>query len=252
MAWIDSAPLFLVGLAFFLIMLIGIEIGYRAWRWLRAKDGGSGGHEFLLTAALGLLSLLLGFTFSLALSRYDARRTLAVQEANAIGSMWLRAQLLRDPDKSRMSDLVRRYVDARIAWSQAASRAADLAPTQALQGQIWAVTGDVMRTEPSQPLARGLMDAVSQGFDLQAARTAARKAQIPTRVLDILVLYSVLSMMLLGSVLAAKGQRHYGATAVLLVLLTLALILILELDQPRTGAIQVSQQPLLDVKASMR
>src|SRR4051812_43090401 len=98
MDWIDTAPLGLVGLALFLILLICVEIGFRVRSAAGSAEGQIGNQEFLLSAVLGLLALLLGFTFSMALNRYDGRRDLVVQEANAIGTTWLRAQLLREPD----------------------------------------------------------------------------------------------------------------------------------------------------------
>jgi len=96
------------------------------------------------------------------------------------------------------------------------------------------------------------MEAMNGSFDLASARAAARAAHIPGRVLGILLLYAVLSMVLLGYILAANGRPHRVATGLLLVLLTLALVVILDLDRPRSGAIQVSQQPLEDLRASLQ
>ncbi|MGH6782040.1 MAG: hypothetical protein ACREB5_08045 [Sphingomonadaceae bacterium] len=256
MSWFFAAPLWFVGTAIFAALLIGVELGYRGQRFLirrrAGEDVASGGQEHLLAAVLGLLALLLGFTFSLALDRYETRRHLVVQEANAIGTAWLRTQLIDEPDRSTLSTLLRAYVDARIAYSETdspANASADLKRAGELQKRIWAVAGDVIRDDRESQLSRALIDPMNDAFDLASARTAERSAHIPGRVLGTLMLYAVLSAVMVGYILAGGGRRHRTATALTLVLLTLALVMILDLDRPRGGAIMVSQQPLEDLKA---
>ena len=256
MRWFEPAPLSLIGITFLAMLLAGVELGYRGHSWLRHAerdaDARHGGPDLLLSAVLGLLALLLGFTFSMALNRFEARRDLVLQEANAIGTTWLRAQLLEEPNRTAMLGLLRQYVDARLAWSEVDPSVAELAPTTALQAKLWTVTGAAIRGDSSHQLSRAVMEAMNGSFDLASARAAARAAHIPGRVLGILLLYAVLSMVLLGYILAANGRPHRVATGLLLVLLTLALVVILDLDRPRSGAIQVSQQPLEDLRASLQ
>lgn len=209
-------------------------------------------HDHLLTAVLGLLALLLGFTFSLALTRYEARRELVVKEANALGTTWLRAQLLEPAGKTAMSGLMRDYLDVRIAWSESESSAAVRARTAVLQQRLWAVTGQAVRSDPNPSLSRGLMDAMNESFDLASAREAARAAHIPDRVLHVMLLFAMLSAAMLGYSSAAKGRPQRIATAAVLGLLTLAMVMILDIDRPLSGAIQVSQQPLEELKRSWR
>lgn len=255
MSLLETMPLFIIGFVILAVMLAGVELGYRGHGWLQRKQSGSdvgnGGQDHLLSAVLGLLALLLGFTFSLALNRYEARRDLVLQEANAIGTTWLRTRLLEEPSRTEMSGLLRTYVDARLAWSETAHSNADLTRTNALQEKLWSVTGTAIRHDSSPQLSRAVMDAMNQSFDLASARTAARSAHIPDRVLGILLLFAALSVVMLGYILAANGKPHRIATMLLLVLLTLALIVILDLDRPRSGAIQVSQQPLEDLRISI-
>jgi hypothetical protein len=251
MAWIELTPLAVVALALFLILFASIEIGFRGYRWIATKGvRKTGGREFLLSAVLGLLALLLGFTFALSLNRYDARRNLVVQEANAIGATWLRVQLLDEPYRTDMSGALKQYADARVAWSDASS--ADLGPTQALQDRIWMAAQRLSHGGVSPVVVRQVLDPLNLAFDAQAARSAARAARIPLEVFVILVLYAALSMVMLGYILANNEDRLAAPTGMLLVLLTLAFVVILDLDSPRSGRIQVSQQPLIDVRASMR
>jgi hypothetical protein len=204
-----------------------------------------------LSAALGLLALLLGFTFSMALNRFDTRRDLVVEEANALGTTWLRIQLLNEPDRSEMSDSLRRYVDARLIWSEAADDRPTEGQTQALQDELWTAMGKALRGDSPALLTRGIMDSLNESLDLAVARKTERSAHIPDTVLVVLLLYAVLAMIMMGSVLAAGQNSHRGETALLLILLTLAHMVILDLDRPRAGAIQVSQKPMEELQRSM-
>jgi hypothetical protein len=252
MSRLETLPLTVIALAIMAALLAAATIGYRGHLWLLHRSGETEpeSDDHLLSAVLGLLALLLGFTFSLALNRYEARRDLVVQEANAIGTTWLRAQLLESPNKAAMSGLLRGYLDARLAWSEADADAATR--TMVLQQRLWAATGKAVRSEPNPQLSRALMDAMNQSFDLASARSAARLAHVPDRVLTVLLLYAVLSAAMLGYTSAAKGRPQRIATISVLVLLTLALVMILDIDRPRSGAIQVSQQPLEELKQSWR
>jgi hypothetical protein len=257
MASLEPLPLLVIGLVILLTLAGAVALGYHGKVWLQRRsapsDATKSGPDHLLAAALGLLALLLGFSFSMALNRFDTRRDLVVQEANALGTTWLRIQLLNEPDRSDMSQLLKRYVDARLIWSEAPADAdaAAESPTQALQDELWTAMGKALRGDSPALLTRGVMDSLNESLDLAAARKAVRSAHIPDTVLVVLLLYAVLSMIMMGSLLAASGQTHRGETALLLILLTLAHTVILDLDRPRTGAIQVSQQPMEELQRSM-
>lgn len=254
MSWLIEAPLTLIGLIILALLLAGMEIGYRCHGWLQKRNDGDeiATPDYLLSAMLGLLALLLGFTFSMALNRYESRRELVVQEANAIGTTWLRAQLVEGPGRDRMSQSLRRYVDARLVWSNDPSPVPSMAVTSDLQRQLWIEMRATLRAEPSTQLSRGLMDAMNESFDLASARFAARNAHIPGEVLTALLLCSVLSAMMLGYMMVGAGRRHRAATIVLLLLVGLVMLVIFDLDRPASGMIEVSQQPLIDLRASIQ
>jgi len=254
MAELGKAPLALIALVLLALLIGAMEIGRRGSGWLRSRTSSDGASQavpdHLLSAMLGLLALLLGFTFSLALTRYEARRELVVQEANAIGTTWLRAQLLEEPARSRMLPLMRAYLDARLRWSTTPVSASSLIETDHIQSALWREMGFALRHDSSSQLTRGLMDAMNESFDLASARAAARAAHIPLEVLLVLLSCALLTAALLGHVLEAR--RHHLATVTLLVLLGLALVMIADLERPVGGAIRISQQPLEDLRASMR
>lgn len=254
MDWWEIAPLWLVGLAVLALLLAAVEIGYRGRAWLsRGLGGGAGddGQNQLLAAVLGLLALLLGFTFSLSLDRYEARREFVVQEANALGTAWLRALQLEEPGRTQVTGALKGYAELRRDWSRSGADSSDDPAMSAQRARLWTAVGAALRTDSSPLLARGLMDAVNESIDLAAARAYERQSHIPDRVLGTLVLYATLSALMLGYVLAGHGRRHRIATVLTLLLLSLALVLILDLDRPTSGAIQVSQQPFDDLVAQI-
>jgi len=255
MIWMETAPLWLVAGGVFALLLVGAEAGYRGRRWLRSRERerplAADGQDHLLSAALGLLALLLGFTFSLALSRHEARRDLVLQEANALGTLWLRVQLLEEPGRSLMAPLLRAYVDERLEWSENNWESLGVRSND-IQQKLWTAMGVVLRAESVQGLSRSVMEAMNAAFDLASSRAMARATHIPDRVLQVLLLYAVLSVVMLGYIFGANWRPHRLATALLLVLLTLAIVVILDIDRPRSGAIQVSQLPMEALKESIR
>lgn len=254
MAWFDRIPLPVMAVAILAALFLATEAGFYCHRRLLKgrKEADPGSHDYLLTAALGLLALLLGFTFSLAINRYELRRDLVVQEANALGTTWLRVQLLQPPLKDQMSGLLRDYLDERLVWSNAPSTIAVTDRSVQLEKELWAATGQAMRTDPNQPFTRGLMDVMNESFDLAEARTAARAAQVPSRVMELLLVYALLSAGMLGYTAAARGRPERAPIVAVMLLLTLAMVIIMDIDRPSGGAVLVSQQPLEDLKQFWR
>jgi len=253
-------PLWLFTLLFFLALLLAREAGVRLRLRRNRQQPGEGGGEsnpgdkddgFAMTTTMGLLALLIGFTFSVALGRYDERRNLVVQEANALGTTWLRTDLLEPADARRMRDVLRRYVDARIDFAQARNAAQETeryARTVALQAELWAVLTQGIASFRDTPRASLLVTTTNQSIDLAAERYAARQDHIPVRILRMLFLFALLSAGLVGY----ERYRQPKATALLLLLFSLAVGLVLDLDLPTTGATSVPQDPMLELQRSLR
>jgi hypothetical protein len=258
--WLHVWPLWAIGVAIFAGLIVLTEIGYRGALWQRRARGltpdaaqTDAGRDFLLTAMLGLMALLLAFTFSLALSRFEARRGLVVVEANALDTAWMYAQVLREPDRAAVSSALRAYLAVRVHWSENYTGRDDRDITKQLQAKLWMVCVAAARNEPALIVSRGLTEAVSASFDAATKRLAARSAEIPDRVLHILLLYIAIAVLVLGEVAASHGNKlHRLSTWLLLLLLTLALMIILDLDRNDSGAIMVSQQPMTDLWEGLR
>lgn len=255
-AFLPDLPLPVVGVAMVAVLLLARELG--AWLYRRFVPGDAVGSTtaegYILSAVLGLLALLVAFTFSLSLSRHEMRRSLVVAEANAIGTATLRLDLLEPAARTELRGLWRDYVGARLAFGAAEDDAATgqaLDAAAAAQERLWAATVAAVRPIATTAGAATLLNPTNEAFDLAGERTAARAARVPAEVLDVLLLYCAVAAATLGYVLAGTREAHRAATGVLFTLLALSVAVILDLDRPRTGAITVSQQPMIDVAATL-
>jgi hypothetical protein len=246
----NEAPIWLLTVGLFLLLLAASEIGRR-----RSPQGGPGKEDrsqegYLVSAVLGLLALLLGFTFSLAISHYDTRRTLVVREANAIGGAYMSAQALDEPHRSRISGLLAQYVDNRLALAGSTDPGRTgrlLAVTDALHVQLWSAT--LAAVKPARdPVSASFMGAMGQILDLAVTRRAVRRAHVPKRVFLVLLVYMTVTAGLLGHVLSATMR---SALRIFLVLLTMSFLLIMDIDGPTRGGVIEVQGPMEDLKATL-
>lgn len=243
----------LVGL--FAAMIAMLELGrYLGNRRRRADpDGHSRGAGALESTILALLGLLLAFTFSGAWARFDARRALILKETNAIGTAWLRLDLLPDPARARLQDSFRRYVDMRIE----ATARADLrltAPLAALQQSIWAEAIGATHATPDARAAQLLLPALNDMFDVASARYVAVMDHPPTTIFVMLLVITLLAALLAGYGLAGGKHRHWLHIGAFVVGLSLAIYVTLDLEYPRHGLIRVDNydQLLVDLRVGMK
>lgn len=254
---LSFVPLWLLTVIFFAALLFAREVGafLRTRQNLRksrkaAATGVDEGDSFSTNTVLGLLALLIGFTFSLALGRYDERRSLVLHEANALGTTWLRTDLLERPDAERVRAVLRRYVDARVDFAKAKTAQQEVeeyARTSALQTELWAAVMAGTAPFRDTPRASLMVTTTNQSIDLAGERFAARQDHIPHRILRMLFLFAVFAAGLLGY----ERARQRTSTTLLLLLFSLAVGLVLDLDLPSTGGINVPQDPMLDLQRSV-
>lgn len=250
-ALITSTPLWflfpvLVGL-FVLCCALGAKL---RTRWANDPDERAP-DSYILSAVLGLLGLMIAFTFSMALSRYDERREMVISEANAIGTAWLRAGLIEGSGGVDLQNSLVRYAELRSRLPRQGETGAIEQRTGETQRKLWQQMKQSLGSTPP-PIAATIVNAMNEMFDIAAARKAEREAHIPGSVVEILLLYALLSAGIVGYVLGASETRHRGISFLLFVLLTLSLLLILDLDRPWRGGITVSQQPMTDLVRALK
>lgn len=243
----------------FAAMAGAIEAGHALGR-RRAVATGEATREHInaiQSAMLGLLALLLGFTFSLALQRYDARSEAVVAEANAIGTAWLRTGLLAPAAGDEMRALLRRYVDARVddgrlGVHDRAAREALAAETAALQSVLWQRAAAAVRAELPAPGPALHADAVNALIDRQGERSAALARHVPEPILWLVFATFAISGGIVGYAAGVAGHRPAAVTYVLVGLIVTLVFAILDLDRPGRGLIRVRQDAMLQLQAQVR
>lgn len=254
-AWYDLPPPLAMALLLVAGFALAAELGRLAW--LRVGDHGepgeTGDETQLLSAALLLLALLLGFTFSMALERYDDRHDQVVMEANDIGTAWLRAGLAGGEAGSALQASLAAYARTRIRRADAIEHpdvyAAAKARAAALRTVIWRQTEAAVAPLGGSAQGAALVAAVNAVLDRATSRDTAIEARVPERVLTLLIAYAAVCAFLLGYVLGAHRARHRLASLLLFILLAMTVGLILDIDRPLAGGVRVSQQALIDLVA---
>jgi hypothetical protein len=205
-------------------------------------------------ALLGFVALILAFGLTMAVGRYDARRGAVVEEANTIGTTYLRAQTLAEPMRSESMRLLTTYTDRRIALSNAVPDSAKFrrasADSQAIQRNLWALAGEAMNTSPTSSAPRLYVETLNEMIDAHTTRLAALENRIPDSVLYLQIGISALSFGVLGLYLALLG-RAVLPPLIGAVMVVVLLLVIFDLDRPHRGFISVPAGPLVAQRASM-
>jgi len=223
----------------------------------RRAEGGAdtGGESYVLSGAFGLLALLMAFAFSLAIGRYETRRLLVIEEANAIGTMATRLALLEDRQRLPLAAQLAHYAKTRAAVGRNAPEAAWQAAHEASARECGGF-GDALfaalRAMPPDTRGPVLVQAYNAMCDIATERHAARSARLPAEVLALLALYCCACSALLGFATGRADWRSGTSSVLFFALLAAAYITILDLDSPRSGAIIVPQEELDTVAKSLR
>ncbi len=251
----------LAAVCLFFGMLAFSEIGRRiglAFR-LRDPEGADMGIASAEAAMFGLLGLLIAFTFSGAASRFEARRHLVTSEANAIGTAWLRLDLLPRDTQPDLRMLFRNYVDTRAATYQdmqdVAATKTKLDRGAALQGEIWTRALAALRQPDAPAQAPMLMvPALNEMFDITTTRLMATRDHPPMIIFLLLAALSLVGAMLIGFDTSAAKTRQWLHTIVFAAIMAGAVYVILELEFPRFGLIRVDAADLvlIELRNSMR
>jgi hypothetical protein len=188
---------------------------------------------------LGLLALLLGFSFSLSNSRYDKRQSLVIDEANAIGTAILRTDLYPDSVKTPLKQAMRDYLEARIRYDDAGANRdsilASLKATDDAQEHLWKLVSNAAQFQENAVRTNQMVPALNEMFDIASTRQALLLAKVPD-----LVFFLLFALCFTGSFLIGySDEKHpeWGIVSSFLIMIGLSIYMILDLDRPRTGII---------------
>jgi ABC-type arginine transport system permease subunit len=255
MIWrLNEIVLFIGSLALFLFV---IEVSFRLGRRVKSPfDNDSKAHiGALQAAALVILALLLGFAFAMAESRFEERKGLVIEEANAIGTTFLRSRFLPELERQEMAALLQKYVSARLAFYGAGinAEALDAANHEASQlvKQMWMVTSEIAAKE-AHSLPVGLfIGSLNEVLDDNERRLAALQNHVPDTVTFLLFFVSIVALGFVAFGCGRSGQRRFAMNALFALLLAVVITVILDLDRPRRGFIRVNQDSMMRLKAAM-
>ncbi len=230
----------------FIAFKVGEILGKRHRQMAEREDRSPIGS--IVGAALGLLAFLLAFSFGLAATRFDERRTLVIDEANAIGTTYLRAGYLSEPHQRQIRNLLQEYVSVRLEALKPGKLEQGIITSEKIQDELWLQAVAVAKEDFNSPLAALFVQSLNDVIDLHSKRiNIGVHFRIPLVVWVMLYFVTLLSIGSLGYQLGLV-RTHYTAISMLLIITFSSVILLVwDLDRPQEGFIKVSQQPLLDV-----
>jgi hypothetical protein len=250
---LDFIPLWAVFIGSVLLILASMEIGqFLGGLERKRQKGGQKAHTGAIVAAsLGLLAFMLTFTFSSVTQRYDTKKALVLEESNAIGTAFLRGDLLAEPYRSGVQSLLLEYVDSRIHAVEAHDIVTGLAEAEALQQALWTQAISLTNHYPT-PVSTLFVTALNEVLDLHATRvTVGLNQRMPAIFWYALSGLTILSMMMTGYDAALEKSTRSRANVVLALAFSVVLLLIVALDRPTARISNVSQQALIDLQQNM-
>ncbi|GAA5123307.1 hypothetical protein JIN84_11230 [Luteolibacter yonseiensis] len=258
----DFIPIWLLFLGTVLIVMLSIEAGYRLGHRSHRKSGEEKESPVSAIAGsvLGLSAFLLAFTFGIVSDRYDSRKALVREEANIIGTTYLRADFLPEDDRAVAKSLLKEYVSNRIGSVESlhsgrmtpGEMEARLAKVSAIHKVLWDMAVTNARKDMNSDVAALYIDSLNSLIDIHALRIAVGlQARIPRGIWFALSCLTALGMASIGYQTGIAGSKRSIAKGVLAIAFSLVIALIASLDRPQGSYVTVSQQPLIDVLKSM-
>jgi hypothetical protein len=255
MVILDKFPLWAVYVMTVVAVLVAAEVGFRIGIWLQRRDPDS--RKTSMTGAvvgglLGLMAFLLAFSIGIVINQHNGRKAMVVEEANAVGTAYLRAGFLGEPDRTSARDLLREYVEVRLAAAddQTLFESA-MARSEEIHGQLWSIVEDnVSKGQESATMAL-FVDSINEVIDVHSLRLAAVELRLPRLLGIVLYAATVLSFLLVGIASSADGKRDLLAILLFALALVAVLMILVDLDRPQQGILTVSQTALSDLLRQM-
>lgn len=251
---LDAIPIWWILLLAIVIGLLIVEGGFRfgILRRNKALDEKEAPVAAMVAAILGLLAFMLAFTFSMAASRFDARRAAVVEEANAIGTTYLRTRLLPEPQRSETAGLLRDYVDLRASLSSPTQLKELLAHSETLHARLWDNAVAAAERLPESITIGLFVQSLNETIDLHSKRVfVGLRSRIPFAIWVALFGLTILGLASVGYQAGLAGTRRSPEMPVLTVAFAGVLFLTVDLDRGHEGLLRVNQQAITDLQQMM-
>ncbi|MCP4578373.1 MAG: hypothetical protein GY846_19040 [Deltaproteobacteria bacterium] len=250
----ETIPIYLLYFGITLFILLSFEIGFRIGKHTLARSAKdvSGALGPMVGGVLGMLAFILAFTFSMVASHHDHRKQNVLDDANAINTAYLRADLVEEPHKTEIKRLLKEYVDVRLLREPDKESVEKLMIRSAeLHNLIWAQALSASKETPGANIGL-LIRSINNMFDMHEKRlTTAIRNRIPERIWITLFIISSLTMITLGvQVSISRGRRLVAVIPLALAFAALATIIV-DLDRPLGGVITVGQEAMIDLQGKM-
>jgi hypothetical protein len=257
--WLHQFPIWLTGGLLLVVLFLALEIGFRAGlrqhRRRREELDKAEQSDVTLASVLALLGLMLAFTYAFSLSRYDLRKQANVDEANAIGTAFLRADLAPEPERSELRERLLEYARTRVGTPEAALTAQEIqeavARSLAAQAKLWPAVRELSGSDVAAPVKVSIAQAVNEVLDAHTTRLKFALDRLPTVVFALLVFIAAFALGVAGYNVALQGYVHRWRMSGFALILGVLMLIITDFDRPLSGFIQVSQYGILSLVEDM-
>ncbi len=246
-----------IALILFFAIVAFNELGFRAGRYVQAKtdDEVKAMTGSIQGSILGLLALLLGFTFSMSMQRYDARSMAVIDEANTIGTAMLRVKLLPDAYRDEADAALKQYVALRaevgsVDLTREEERARYNERAVELQNQLWNIVTQATDADPRPVTTGAFLNSLNDMIDAQGKRNAILQQHVPETILLLLFFVFVVNGAMMGYSSGLSGKRMTVPIVLVSLLITLIVFTIIDLDRPKRGLIQVDQSVMQSLESA--
>ncbi len=252
---LDFIPLWLFLPLAMVICLAFLEAGYFLGNWRQARATGEKNEPVAAMAAaiLGLLAFILAFTFSMAATRFDVRRQAVLEESNAVGTAYLRTQLLPEPQRTESAELLRRYTALRLTKLDQETIAGVIAESEGLHKGLWSRAIAAAERDSGSMMTSLYVQALNETIDMHARRVSAGLySRIPLPIWISLFSLTLLSMVSVGYMAGLSATRRSLEMPFLVLAFSGVLYLIVDLDRAHEGMLKVSQIAIINLYESMQ
>lgn len=252
-----NLPIWVAGFTLLIILVIALEFGFRVGLKRREhwKDADSGGGAVVLTSMFAVMGLVLAFTYASGVSRFDARKSAVIKEANALGTAFHRADLVAEPGRSELKMVLLDYARTRVikigTVNTIQDRKLTLETTLEKLEKIWPATKRMVEQNKPGPIEASMVAAINDVIDAHTIRLAAILDKLPRVIMWMLVFISSASLAVAGYNAGIQGRMSRWRMSAFALVLTFLMIVILDFDRPNDGFVVVSNSSIEDTVAEM-
>jgi hypothetical protein len=249
-------PLWVTVVVMLLLSRVATELGFRLGRAMRASKSEHMVVETIRAGTLGLVALLLGFSFAITSGRFNERSELVMDEASSIEACYLRADLVAEPASTQIRTALRRYMDFRLeSYDVGLNRGEYQRSAGRMHGaldELWTAVVGAVNADRPRALASGIVPCANEVVHLSAKREWMRRFHMPAAVVVLLGLSIIICAAMIGHALGETGSRHVWLSLAVNLLIVMVAAIVLDFDRPRSGLIRVEQTPLIIVRDRMK